>query len=73
MGVIKNKKDENQKMLIIKSSLKKYLWDLPYDVRVEVGNLIALIDQTVIANRNIISSYLEKEKRKQLTIYDFND
>ena len=75
MGIINEKKLENQKMIILKSMCKKYLWDLSYPVRVECSNFINLLDKKIIDNRNFIKEYMEKEdkKRKQYSIYDYKD
>ena len=75
MGIINEKKLENQKMIILKSMCKKYLWDLSFSVRVECSNFINLLDKKIIDNRNFIKEYMEKEdkKRKQYSIYDYKD
>lgn len=75
MAIINEKKEENRKMLILKSVCKKYLWDLSYPVRVECSNFINLLDKKIIDNRNFIKEYIEKEekRKKQYSIYDYKD
>lgn len=71
MGLIQDKKDSIKKMSILKSYCKKYMWDLPYSIRIEVSNLIHYLDKEIIDSKEFISSYIRKSKESQLTIYDY--
>lgn len=75
MGVIKDKKEQNRKMLILKNLCLKYIWDLPYLLRVDLSNFINALDKKVIDNRKFIRNYIEKKEKedKQLSIYDYED
>lgn len=75
MGVIKDKKEQNRKMLILKNLCLKYIWDLPYLLRVDLSNFINALDKKVIDNREFIRNYIEKKEKedKQLSIYDYED
>lgn len=73
MGVIKDKKEENQRMLILVNTCKKYLWDLSYPIRIETSNYIALLNKKISENRVFINDYLKKEEGKQMSIYDYKD
>lgn len=75
MGIINDKKDEIKKMIILKNTCKKYLWDLPFYVRVECSNFINCLDKKISDNRLFIKEYIEKKEQenKQLSIYDYKD
>ena len=75
MGIIKEKKEDIRKMIILKNVCKKYIWDLPYLLRIELSNFINLLDKQIIDDRNFINAYIKKQEQefKQFTIYDYED
>lgn len=62
-------------MLILKNLCLKYVWDLPYFLRVDLSNFINALDKQVIDNREFIRNYIEKKEKEdqQLSIYDYKD
>lgn len=75
MGIIKNKKEQNRKMIILKNTCIKYVWDLPYLLRVDLSNFINALDKQISDNRVFIREYIKKKEQedKQLSIYDYKD
>ncbi len=75
MGIIKDKKEQNRKMIILKNICLKYVWDLPYLLRIDLSNFINALDKQISDNRVFIREYIEKKEQedKQLSIYDYKD
>lgn len=75
MGVINDKKLQNRKMLILKNLCLKYVWDLPYLLRIDLSNFINALDKQISDNRVFIREYIEKKEKEdlQMSIYDYKD
>lgn len=75
MGVINDKKVQNRKMLILKNLCLKYVWDLPYLLRIDLSNFINALDKQISDNRVFIREYIEKKEKEdlQMSIYDYKD
>ena len=75
MDVIMDKKEQNRKMIILKNICLKYVWDLPYLLRIDLSNFINALDKQISDNRVFIREYIEKKEKEdlQMSIYDYKD